>query len=87
MDPNVVQSIPPRSPDLNPIEKLFNLVEAHLNSQAIDNNIESETKEKFQQRVLNTLINFPPHIINKTIESMERRLKMIIACKGNRLKY
>jgi len=87
MDANVVQSIPARSPDLNPIENMFHLVKAHLTQQAIQRNIEVETKDEFQQRVLSTLLNFSPHIINKTIESMEKRLKLIVACKGNRLKY
>ena len=87
MEANVVQSIPARSPDLNPIENMFHIVKAHLTQQAIQQNIEVETKDEFQQRVLSTLQNFSPHIINKTIESMEKRLRLIVACKGNRLKY
>ena len=54
-------------------------------------------KMKLQERVINefckrvakTLKEFPVSIINKTIDSMERRLKMVIKLKqsGERTRY
>ena len=38
-----VFNIPPRSPDLNPIENVFNNVRKDLHRQAIDQNIRKET--------------------------------------------
>jgi len=38
-----IMSIPPRSPDLNPIENIFNI----FSTDAIKKNITSETKESF----------------------------------------
>ena len=41
--------IPPRSPDLSPIENLFNLVRDELNEQALKYNITRETFRQFQK--------------------------------------
>ena len=41
-------SIPPRSPDINPIENLFHLVRRELDRQALTGNITHETYEEFQ---------------------------------------
>ena len=40
-------SIPPRSPDLNPIENVFNLVEKKLSSDAVKYPISKESYAKF----------------------------------------
>ncbi|KXJ19771.1 hypothetical protein AC249_AIPGENE21540 [Exaiptasia diaphana] len=45
-------SIPPRSPDLNPIENLFHLVREQLDEQAIGQNITRETFDDFQGRII-----------------------------------
>ena len=87
VEANTIQKIPPRSPDLNPIENVFHLVKKELRDQAITRNIDCETKEQFETRVLSTLYAFPHDIIDRTIESMEKRLLMIKQCKGSRLKY
>ena len=42
--------IPPRSPDINPIENIFHIVKDHLNSQAITKNITRESFGEFQER-------------------------------------
>ena len=41
-------SIPPRSPDINPIENLFHLVRRELDRQALTGNITHETYEEFK---------------------------------------
>ena len=43
-------AIPPRSPDLNPIENIFNNVRTQLAEDAMQNNIENETFEQFSER-------------------------------------
>ena len=79
--------IPPRSPDLNPIENVFHLVKKKLNKDAIEQKIISENYEEFTARVLNTLNNFDQQIIDNIIKSMPKRIKSIKERKGQRLKY
>ena len=79
--------IPPRSPDINPIENLFNNVRAKLHEDAIALNIRKETFEEFCERVEDTLLNFDKDIIDRTILSMNNRMDLIVKGKGNRLKY
>ena len=79
--------IPPRSPDINPIENVFHLVKNLLESEAIQENITCETFEQFKTRVLRTIENVDPTIIDKAIESMPQRIRLIIKGKGYRTKY
>ena len=71
-------SIPPRSPDINPIENFFNLVRRRLETDAITREITKETYEEFESRVKRTMSDLPLSSINKTIESMPKRLQEII---------
>lgn len=80
-------TIPPRSPDLNPIENVFHLVRRKLRKQAKKKNITSESKEEFTERAKTLLENFSKDKINKTIESMPRRIEMIRKRRGQRIKY
>ena len=80
-------SIPPRSPDINPIENFFNLVERKLQYDAITKKITHETFEEFSERVRKTMVEFETAAINKIINSMHKRMKLIIKNKGQRLKY
>lgn len=79
--------IPPRSPDCNPIENIFKQVKGELNEQAIKENIEIESYADFQKRVIKTLLQFPVENINTVINSMGRRMQLLIESKGNRLRY
>ena len=79
--------IPARSPDLNPIENFFNLVTQKLHSDAIKKNITKETKNEFEQRIRDTVMGFSKNTINKIIETMPKRVKLILKYKGKRLKY
>ena len=45
----VCLNIPPRSPDLNPIENLFHLVDKKLSEDAKKQKIEHETYEQFSR--------------------------------------
>ena len=82
-----IVSIPARSPDLNPIENMFNLIRQELHQQAKDKNIVRETFAQFSQRVNTTLLRFPPALIDSTIASIPKRLRAIISSKGHRTKY
>lgn len=80
-------NIPPRSPDLNPIENLFKIVSDKLRSQALSQKISSETYEQFQMRVVNTFMTMSTDTIDKIIASMPNRITNIILRKGQRIKY
>ena len=79
--------IPARSPDLNPIENMFHLVRKQLARDAIKNEIKKESYDELSKRVSTTLLNFPIDTIRKTIDTMEKRLKLVIKGRGNRTKY
>lgn len=79
--------IPARSPDINCIENVFAQVCRLLDTQAIERNITSETKDEFESRVKETLFNFPVQKINDIITSMPRRLKAIVQAGGKRINY
>ena len=79
--------IPPRSPDLNPIENTFHLIGKKLHKDARDMHIEHETLVQFKDRIIKTLMEYPRDIIDKTIESMPRRIDAVIDGKGQRTKY
>ena len=82
-----VFSIPARSPDLNPIENFFNISQKQLRNEAISRNITKETFEQFSDRVKNCVLNFPAAEIDKIIESMNKRVNLVIKVKGQRIKY
>lgn len=84
---SVLIKIPPRSPDLNPIENIFKLVSDKLRKQAIEFQIQRETYDQFEDRVITALKSLPIITINNIIASMSKRIKQIIARKGQRLRY
>ena len=79
--------IPARSPDINPIENVFNNVKVQLREDAIINNITRESFDAFCERVKRTVENFDTEIIDKTILSMDKRRNLILKGRGERLKY
>jgi hypothetical protein len=80
-------SIPPRSPDINPIENVFHLVHKRLSEDALEKEIGKETIQDFEKRVIDSLYSIPHDTINNTIASMDKRLRKIIRNKGCRIKY
>ena len=79
--------IPPRSPDLNPIENIFHVLRNLLDDEAESCNITHETFDQFKGRVLRTLECIDTKLIDKTIESMSKRIDAVFASKGGRSKY
>ena len=53
-------SIPPRSPDINPIENVFHLVQKKLRKEAVQHHIERETLPQFEKRVGETGAKWHP---------------------------
>ena len=79
--------IPPRSPDLNPIENMFHLVKKQLECQVRDRHIIRETWQEFKSRVKKTLCNVPVDYVNNIITSMPRRIHAVVKADGFRTKY
>ena len=82
-----VFAIPPRSPDLNPIENVFHLIGKQLKKDSIEQKIEKETYTQFCERVKRTVLAFDSSIIDRTIASLPKRIKLVIQGKGHRTKY
>ena len=80
-------SILARSPDINPIENMFNNVHKKLKEDAIEHHIELESYEEFCNRVKTTLLNFSRDVIDSTIESLPKQMKLIMKGKGHRTNY
>ena len=80
-------SIPPRSPDLNPIENIFHLAKRKVKKDAVSRLITHESYEEYVFRVKQILMNMGIDVINRTIESMNKRINMVIKAKGQRIKY
>ena len=78
-------SIPLRSPDLNPIENFFNLVKMRLKQESIDKNITKENFEEFSKRVQECVFGFRLEKIDPIIESMDKRVDLIIKRRGQRI--
>ena len=79
--------IPARSRDLNPIGNTFHLSGKKLKKEAKDFKLEKETYQQFCARAKATTLEFSSTIIDRTIESMARRIKAVIEAKGMRTKY
>ena len=80
-------SIPARSPDLNPIENVLNYVRTKLHEESLNRNITFENFEEYSARVKKALLSVPVEYINKTIESMDNGLSMVVKKSGKRIKY
>ena len=82
-----LHQIPARSPDVNPIENVFHIVKTTLEKEAIDLQIRKESFDEFNNRVLRCFDNLDMSILDRTIESMPKRIEAILASKGKRIKY
>ena len=82
-----LHEIPPHSPDLNRIENVFHLVKKSLEREAINKNITRESFVEFRARVFRCFESLDVSMIDRTIESMPKRIEKIIKSKGKRIKY
>ena len=69
------------------MENVFNFVKSEVRTQAFEQNINYETFEQFSARAKHTLGNTPTKYIDKNIESMPKRMLMVIKSKRQRKKY
>ena len=83
-----MHAIPPRSPDLNPIENVFHMVKANLHKDTTDKTIRKETIQEFRIRVRRKLLSFTGDVTyrNNLTSSMPRRVDVVIKQKGFRTK-
>ena len=79
-------SILSRIPDTNPIENLFHLMKKKMNRDALEQNITEESYQQFFDSIKETILNFPVATIDNIIDSMDKRMSMIIKKKGQRLR-
>ena len=79
-------NMPARSPDMKPIKNVLNYVRTKLH-ESLSRNITFENFEEYSARVKKTLPSVPVEYINKTIESMNNRLSMVVKTGGKRIKY
>ena len=82
-----VSSILPWSPNLNPIKTVFHSIPVKINEDSLNNNIMHETFQEFCERVKSIIVNYPTLKINRMIDSMDKRINMIMEHKEQRIKY
>ena len=82
-----VFKIPARSPDLNPIENVFDNVRRKKASDALRKDITYEDLQTFTARVERTIKGYSQKVIDRTIESMPKPLKLIEKSNGKRIRY
>ena len=58
-----------------------------LAKQAQEERIENESYEAFASRVKAAINSVPIALIDKTIESLPKRMEMVVKCGGRRIKY
>ena len=77
----ILESWPPNSPDLNPIENLWAWVTAKVNA------LDCQTFEQFSQAVKDQLATVPTPLLMNLFNSMPKRLAKVIELGGDRTKY
>jgi len=78
-----VLKCPPQSPDLNPIEHLWNVVEREL--RALD--VHPTNLNQLQDAVLSIWANISKECFQHLVESMPRRIKALLKVKGGQTQY
>ena len=73
-----LQRIPPRSPDLNPIENVYHLVRKQLEAHVKENNITYQRWEQFKEMVWYNIWSMSKDVIDKIISSVMKRLQEIV---------
>ena len=82
-----LMSLPPRSGDIHCIESIFHIVKNNLRDDAMKKNITYETFPAFCKRAEDTIRSLNKEIIEKTIETMQKRIELVIQRKEQRAKY
>ncbi len=82
-----LQAIPPRFLQINQSVYVFHNVRITLRQRALEERIERENVIAFKNRILGVLANLDTGKIDRTIETMNDCLKLIIKSGGCRTKY
>ena len=77
----------PQSPDLMPIENIFNLASRTFKKDALQQGITPESYDEFCNKVERTICSISQGMINKRIQAMNGRIADIIRNNDKRLKY
>lgn len=72
---------PPNSPDLNPIENLWSIIEAKVDALGCENFMD------FKHAVDTELRNTSKKTLRSFIASMPKRMRDVIAAEGDKIKY
>ena len=72
---------PPNSPDLNPIENVWAMVQAKVDAMGC------KSFEEFKEAVLKELRSIRPRVLSNLVKSMGKRLDLVIKSGGDRIKY
>ena len=72
---------PPKSPDLNPIENLWDAVEAKVREES------ATSRNELWGKILVAWNSIDNNIIKTLIYSMPRRIEAVIKAKGGHTKY
>ena len=80
-------AIPTRSSDMTPIENIFNRIREKLTEDAITHQIKRENFEKFSVRVKRRFAEFLVEKMDKTIDIMQKRMKLIARSRGKKIQY
>ena len=72
---------PPQSPDLNPIENLWAILDARVKKTGVTN------KDKYFEALENAWENLDPNHLENLVKSMPKRLQLVLRSKGWHIKY
>lgn len=72
---------PPQSPDMNPIENLWSILDSQIRRRAISN------KNSLKEALIDEWSKITSETTTKLIDSMPRRLQAVIDAKGMHTKY
>lgn len=78
--PKVLET-PPQSPDLNPIENLWDYLDKKIRQSSIS------SKTQLKERLQEEWNKIPPDFMKNLVSSMSRRLAFVIKAKGFTTKY
>jgi hypothetical protein len=77
----LLQPWPPNSPDLNPIENMWALVQRQVDGLGCN------TFEEFEAAVVDTIATMPKQHLVNLCDSMKKRLQAVVAAEGGLTKY
>jgi len=72
---------PPHSPVLSPIENVWGFVQREVDAMGCQN------FQEFEQAVVEKLQNFLVATLAKMYKGMDKRMRLVIDAKGDRIKY